>query len=150
MTLHFFFFSTLFAEMLFPLYFESMPNLSKTLEGLLTPLVIFVNTIVQLNSLNITVSVCYMSGSKVNRKERSRPSLFNLFVLVFHLAKCINFGAFGSVVKSCRGEQLRITLSKMKSCSLKSRERHKIQRNKHFSKAFVLADKYKYIAKVIS
>ena len=67
MTLHFF--STLFAETLFLLYFEPMPNLSKTLEGLLTPLVIFVNTIFQLNSLNITVSVCYMSESKVNRKE---------------------------------------------------------------------------------
>ena len=40
-----FFFSTLCAETLFPLYFEPMPNLSKTLEGLLTPLVIFVNTI---------------------------------------------------------------------------------------------------------
>ena len=38
----------------------------------------------------------------------------------------------------------------MKSCSLKSRERHKIQSNKHVSKAFKLADKYKYIAKVIS
>ena len=36
----------------------------------------------------------------------------------------------------------------MKSCSLKSRERHKIQSNKHVSKAFKLADKYKYIAKV--
>ena len=31
-----FFFSTLCAETLFPLYFEPMPNLSKTLEGLLT------------------------------------------------------------------------------------------------------------------
>ena len=40
-----------------PLYFEPMPNLSKTLEGLLTPHVIFVKTIFQLNSLNITVSV---------------------------------------------------------------------------------------------
>ena len=38
----------------------------------------------------------------------------------------------------------------MKSCSLKSRERHKIQRNKYVSKAFDLTDKYKYIAKVIS
>ena len=69
MTLHFF--STLFAETLFLLYFEPMPNLSKTLESLLTPLVIFVNTIFQLNSLNITVTVCYMSESKVNRKEGS-------------------------------------------------------------------------------
>ena len=85
----------------FPLYF--MPNLSKTLEGLLTPHVIFVNTIFQLNSLNITVSVCYMSWSKVNRKERRAVRLC-LFVFVFHLAKYINFGAFGSVVKSCRRE----------------------------------------------
>ena len=38
-----------------PLYFESMLNLSKTLEGLLTPLVIFLSTIFQLNSLNIKV-----------------------------------------------------------------------------------------------
>ena len=38
----------------------------------------------------------------------------------------------------------------MKSCSLKSRERHKIQSNKHVTKAFKLEDKYKYIAKVIS
>ena len=37
----------------------------------------------------------------------------------------------------------------MKSCSLKPRERHKIQSNKHVSKAFKLADKYKQIAKVI-
>ena len=73
-----------------PLYFEPMPNLSKTLEGLLTPHV-------------ITVSVCYMSGSKVNRKERRAVRLC-LFVFVFHLAKYINFGAFGSVVKSCHRE----------------------------------------------
>ena len=84
----------------YPLYFEPMPNLSKTLEGLLTPHVIFVNTIFQ---LNITVFVCYMSGSKVNRKERRAVRLC-LFVFVFHLAKYINFGAFGSVVKSCRRE----------------------------------------------
>ena len=65
-------------------------------------LVIFVNTIFHLNSLNITVSVsvCYVSGSKVNRKEKSRPSLFVCFV--FHLAKYISLGAFGSVVSvSC-------------------------------------------------
>ena len=49
-------------------------------------LVIFVNTSFHLNSLNITVSVsvCYVSGSKVNGKEKSRPSLFVCFV--FHLA----------------------------------------------------------------
>ena len=58
-----------------PLYFEPKPNLSKTLKGLLMRLVIFENTIFQLNSLIITLSVCYISGSKVNRKERSRPSL---------------------------------------------------------------------------
>ena len=74
----FFFFSTLCAETLLPLYFEPMPNLSKTVEGLLTPLVIFLSTIFQLNSMNITISV-YVSGSKVNRKERSRPSLFVCF-----------------------------------------------------------------------
>ena len=61
-----------------PLYFEPKPNLSKTLKGLLMRLVIFENTIFQLNSLNITVFVCHVSGSKVNRKERSRP--FCLFV----------------------------------------------------------------------
>ena len=65
-------------------------------------LVIFVNTSFHLNSLNITVSVsvCYVSGSKVNGKEKSRPSLFVCFV--FHLAKYISLGAFGSVVSvSC-------------------------------------------------
>ena len=41
-----------------PPYFEPKPNLSKILEGLLMRLVIFENTIFQLNSLNITVSVC--------------------------------------------------------------------------------------------
>ena len=65
-------------------------------------LVIFVNTSFHLNSLNITVSVsvCYVSGSKVNGKEKSRPSLFVCFV--FHLAKHISLGAFSSVVSvSC-------------------------------------------------
>ena len=64
-------------------------------------LVIFVNTIFHLNSMNITVSVCYVSGSKVNGKEKSRPSLFVCFV--FHHAKyIISLGAFGSVVSmSC-------------------------------------------------
>ena len=65
-------------------------------------LVIFVNTSFHLNSLNITVSVsvCYVSGSKVNGKEKSRPSLFVCFVL--HLAKYISLGAFSSVVSvSC-------------------------------------------------
>ena len=48
----------------------------------------------------ITVSVCYVSWSKVNRRERSRPSLFVCFV--FHLAKYISLRAFGSVVSvSC-------------------------------------------------
>ena len=66
-------------------------------------LVIFENTIFQLNSLNITVSVCYVSGSKVNRKERSRPSMG---VFVFHPAKYISLGAFGSVVSvSCLGSE---------------------------------------------
>ena len=63
-------------------------------------LVIFVNSIFHLSSLNITVSVCYVSGSKVNGKEKSRPSLFVCFV--FHLAKYINLGAFCSVASvSC-------------------------------------------------
>ena len=65
-------------------------------------LVISVNTIFHLrrNSLNITVSVCYVFGSKVNRKEKSCPSLFVCFV--FHLAKYISLGAFGFVVSvSC-------------------------------------------------
>ena len=72
-------------------------------------LVIFVNTIFQLNSLNITVSVCYVSGSKVNRKERSRPSMG---VFVFHPAKYISLGAFGSVVSvSClESETVRISM----------------------------------------
>ena len=77
-----------------PLYFQSKPNLSKTLDGFLMRLVIFVNTIFQLNSLNITVSVCYVSGSKVNREEKSRPYVC---VFVFHLAKFISLGAFGFV-----------------------------------------------------
>ena len=62
MTLHF---STLCAETLFPLYFEPKPNLQKALEGLLMRLVVFVNTIFHLNSLNnITVSVFYVPGQK--------------------------------------------------------------------------------------
>ena len=39
-------------------------------------LVLFVNTILPLNSLNITVFVNYVSSSKVNRKDRSRPCFF--------------------------------------------------------------------------
>ena len=61
-----------------------MLNLSKAIEGLLMRLVIIVNTIFKLNSLNITVSVCYVSGSKVNRKERSCPFLSVCF-LCFNL-----------------------------------------------------------------
>ena len=71
-----------------PLHFERKPNLSKTLKGLLMRLVIFENTIFQLNSLNITVLVCHVSGSKVIRKERNRPSLFVWFFLS-HLTKYI-------------------------------------------------------------
>ena len=37
----------------------------------------------------------------------------------------------------------------MKSCSLKSRESHKIQRNKHVSKAFELADRYTAISRKV-
>ena len=50
-----------------PPYFEPKPNLSKTLKGFLMRIVIFENNIFQLNSLNITVSVGYVSGSKVNK-----------------------------------------------------------------------------------
>ena len=55
-------------------------------------LVVFENTIFQLKSLNITVSVCYMSGSKVNRKERSRPSLFNCVFCstLLNISSCIS------------------------------------------------------------
>ena len=88
------FFSTLCAETLSPppLYFEPTPNLSKTLKGLLMRLVVFENPIFQLKSLNITVSVCYMSGSKVNRKERSRPSLFNCVFCstLLNISSCIS------------------------------------------------------------
>ena len=59
-----------------PLYFERKPNLLKILEGLLMRLVIFVNTIFQLNSLNIAVSVWYMSVIEMNRKQRNRPSVW--------------------------------------------------------------------------
>ena len=65
-------------------------------------LVIFVNTSFHLNSLNITVSVsvCYVSGSKVNRRKGAVRLC--LCVFVFHLAKYINLGAFCSVASvSC-------------------------------------------------
>ena len=78
-----------------PLHFERKPNLSKTLKGLLMRLVIFENTIFQLNSLNITVSVCYVSGSKVNRKERSRPSLFACFF--FFCSTLLNISSSRSI-----------------------------------------------------
>ena len=90
-----FFFLSVCGNAVPPLYFQPKPNLSKTLEGLLMRLVIFVTTIFQPNSLNITVSVCYMSGSKVNSEEKSRPYVC---VFVFHLVKYINLGAFGFVV----------------------------------------------------
>ena len=85
-----FFFFTLCAETLSPpcILSPSLIFRLKTLESLLMPLVIFVNTILQLNSLNITVFVCYVSASKLNRKDRSRPFLFVcLFLSVFYLAK---------------------------------------------------------------
>ena len=83
-----------------PLYFEPKPNLSKTLKGLLMRLVIFENTIFQLNSLNITVFVCHVSGSKVNRKERNRPSVFVCLFVFFVPSYQIyhHLGALGSVV----------------------------------------------------
>ena len=67
---------------------------------MLMRLVIFVNTIFHLNSLNITVSVCYVSGSKVNGKEKSRPSLFVcLFVLCSTL---LNISVSEHLVPSCQ------------------------------------------------
>ena len=51
-------------------------NAETLLEVCLYVLLVFVA-----NSLNITVSVCYVSVSKVNRKERIRPFLFVCFVL---------------------------------------------------------------------
>ena len=39
-------------------------------------IVLFVNTILPLNSLNITVFVNYVSSSKVNRKDTSCPFFF--------------------------------------------------------------------------
>ena len=94
-TLHFF--STLCADTLFPpVYFEPKPNLSKTLEGLLMRLVIFVNTIFQLNSLNIAVSVCYLSGSKVNRKEPS------VIICLFLCSTLLNISVSEHLVPSCQ------------------------------------------------
>ena len=84
-----------------PLYFEPKPNLLKTLEGLLMRLVIFVNTIFELNSLNIAVSVCYVSVIEMNRKQRSRPSFFVCLFLCSTLLN-ISVGEFASVVSvSC-------------------------------------------------
>ena len=87
------FFFTLCVETLSPPYILS-PSLIfrlKTLESLLMPLLIFVNTILQLNSLNITVFVCYVSASKLNRKDRGRPFLFVcLFVFISVLPCKIN------------------------------------------------------------
>ena len=63
-----------------PLYFEPKPNLLKTLKGLLMRLVIFVNTIFELNSLNIAVSVCYVSVIEIiESKGAVRLSLFVCF-----------------------------------------------------------------------
>ena len=66
----------------FPAPYISSPSLiyrRHLIKGLLMRLVIFENTIFQLNSMNITVFVCHVSGPKVNRKERNRPSLFVCF-----------------------------------------------------------------------
>ena len=86
-----FFFQLCVLKRCSPLYFEPMPNLWNKLEGLL--MLFFLSTIFQLNSLNITVSV-YVSGPKVNRKERRCPSLF----VCFCVSPC---KIYGSVVKSC-------------------------------------------------
>ena len=82
-----FFFFTLRAETLSPPYILS-PSLifrSKTLENLLMPLVIFVNTILELNSLNITVFVCYLKEI-----ERTGAVRFSLFVFISVLPCKIN------------------------------------------------------------
>ena len=88
--------------------FEPKPNLSQTLKGLLMRLVIFENTIFQLNSLNITVFVCHVSGSKVNRKETLEPSV-RLCLFVFFVPPCYiyhHLGAFGYVMSvSCLGSE---------------------------------------------
>ena len=103
-TLHFFPLCVLKRCSPHPLYFEPKPNLSKTLKGLLMRLVIFENTIFQLNSLNITVFVCYVSGSKVTRKRAVRLCLFVFFYppcKIYH-----HLGAFGSIVSvSCLGSK---------------------------------------------
>ena len=91
-----FFFLSVCGNAVPPLYFQPKPNLSKTLEGLLMRLVIFVNTIFQPNSLNITVSVCYVSGSKVNREEKSRP-----YVCVF-VSTLLNISISEHLVSSCQ------------------------------------------------
>ena len=81
------FFFTMCAETLSPPYIlsPSLISRSKTLKSLLMALVIFVNTILQLNSLNITIFVCYVSASKLNRKDRSRPFFFVCFYQCFTL-----------------------------------------------------------------
>ena len=75
-----------------PLHFERKPNLSKTLKGLLMRLVIFENTIFQLNSLNITVFVCHVSGSKVNRRKGAVR-----FVCLFFCSTLLNISSSRSI-----------------------------------------------------
>ena len=62
-------------------------------------LVIFANTILQLNSLNITVSVQYLSWSKVDRKERRCPFLFVCLFACFTLQ---NKSTAEHLVPSCQ------------------------------------------------
>ena len=94
-TLHFFFSLCVLKCSPPPPYFEPKLKLSKTLKGLLMRLVIFETLFFQLKSLNHTIR---LSGPKVNRKERNRPSLFVCFL--FHLAKYIIISEH--VVSSCQ------------------------------------------------
>ena len=64
--------------------FEPKPNLSKTIKGLLMRLFISENTIFQLNLLNITVSVCYVSRFKV----KERKGTVCLCLLLFLVPPC--------------------------------------------------------------
>ena len=95
------FFFTMCAETLSPPYIlsPSLISRSKTLESLLMPLFIFVNTILQLNSLDITVFVCYVFASKLNRKDRSRPFLFVCLYQYFTLQ---NKSLADNLVQSCQ------------------------------------------------
>ena len=83
-----------------PLHFERKPNLSKTLKGLLMRLVIFEN------------NIFYVSGSKVNRKERSRPSLFFCSTLLnISSSRSIWFGRVGVLSGVWNGHRKSVWIS---------------------------------------